>query len=199
MVNETLTCSMDRFHSEGSVPVALRFGAGPLPEKQVSVAISALHRSKWINETSLRSGRGVQYQDWAAGPAYRAPGYPGYPASGPMPPLPMGMNQFAAQLVPFGAQYMAPGYPLPCIRAPEPACSLRHMRPRDLWLALPVRFSTAAPMGMPGTDVTARSRRRALQASRRPSSRLGLATRSRNRPGTQRPSPSRLQRRLWRK
>ncbi|XP_044721503.1 uncharacterized protein HRG_04418 [Hirsutella rhossiliensis] len=67
-----------RFQNEASVAGALRFGRGFIPEKQLSVIISALHRSKWINEAFRSSSRntqgGAQFQEWAAGPVNPATG-----------------------------------------------------------------------------------------------------------------------------
>ncbi|PFH60631.1 hypothetical protein XA68_10591 [Ophiocordyceps unilateralis] len=40
-----------RFRNESSVPLALEFLSGLIPEKQLSLAISAVHGSKWVNST----------------------------------------------------------------------------------------------------------------------------------------------------
>ncbi|RDA91170.1 hypothetical protein CP533_4820 [Ophiocordyceps camponoti-saundersi (nom. inval.)] len=40
-----------RFRNESSVPMALEFASGLIPEKQLSLAISAVYGSKWVNST----------------------------------------------------------------------------------------------------------------------------------------------------
>ncbi|RDA84563.1 hypothetical protein CP532_1129 [Ophiocordyceps camponoti-leonardi (nom. inval.)] len=40
-----------RFRNESSVPMALEFASGLIPERQLSLNISAVHGSKWVNST----------------------------------------------------------------------------------------------------------------------------------------------------
>ncbi|KJZ75872.1 hypothetical protein HIM_04696 [Hirsutella minnesotensis 3608] len=68
-----------RFVKESSVPDALAFQGGPIPEKRISLYISAVFRSKWINYTwRTREGpdaRDQHPQEMPVGQAQIAAGY----------------------------------------------------------------------------------------------------------------------------
>ncbi|KAJ6443859.1 hypothetical protein O9K51_02248 [Purpureocillium lavendulum] len=82
-----------RFRNEWSVPEALAFGTGDIPEKNVSVAISAVMKSKWVNTTWHQPGQPGAYQHM---PAHLQPA------------MPMAMPMPNPPLTAFGYPHMLP-------------------------------------------------------------------------------------------
>ncbi|PHH84470.1 hypothetical protein CDD83_1895 [Cordyceps sp. RAO-2017] len=106
------TAFIVRFRNEASVADALSFPGGLMPEKQISVAIHAVHRSKWVNSTwrSRPTGRD-------APPHSRmATGYPSVPAAGSS----QAPNRYETPAAPWPAPYPDPSFPPPVYR-PFPA------------------------------------------------------------------------------
>lgn len=94
----------DRFRYESSVPDALAFGSGEISNWNMSVAISAAMKSKWVNTTWPQA-----VPQTIEGPGYQhmqAPFQPAMPMSNP-PPMPFGYQNMAPSHAPYSTM---PGF-----------------------------------------------------------------------------------------